>query len=352
MARTTGRIALGFALVLHGLANAVVPLRGADQILPGVWSASVIALYEVAILGFVAAGLGILGVRPLTRFVARASIAGGIASLPAWFALGHSDLWPGLLLSALLPALAVWWSRQAHTTSRTSARTRLRFIGNAIGLAIFGWMAASTVLWPWHRAWGTSPEEWAMTLPGDRSPRAPALELLHGVTIDAPPEVVWSWLIQLGQDRAGFYSYERLERLFGAHVHNVFERRPEWQSRRVGEQVPATQAGYLGGLFGERPGWTIDVVDPNHALVLRYWGAFVLEPGADDTTRFLIRSTISNERIPAWLAGFNLAAFELPHFIMQRRMMLTLKALAEQSHATDDRIPRSRPWIHALRISG
>jgi hypothetical protein len=170
-----------------------------------------------------------------------------------------------------------------------------------------------------------------MSLPGDREPRSPALEIFHGVTVNAPPSAVWPWLVQIGQDRAGFYSYERLERLFGADVHNVREIRPEWQIRSVGDQIPATQAGYLGGVFGERPGWTVDLVEPNRALVLKYWGAFVLLPSGEGKTRFVIRSTISNERIPAWVAGLNFVAFELPHFIMQRRMMLNIKALAEQS---------------------
>ena len=355
MARTVDRIALGVALVLHGLANAVIPLRGADQLAPGVWSPAIITLYEAAILGFIAAGLGILGVRPLSRIVVFGSVVAATASLLAWSIMQQSDLWVGLLLNATLPVLAAWWSQSARAVTReTTRRSRRRLAGDALGLGLFAWMAVSSLLWPWHRAWGTEPAEWVLPLPGDRNPRTPALELLHGVTIDAPPDVVWSWLIQLGQDRAGFYSYDRLERLFGAHVHNVLERRPEWQSRNVGERVPATQAGYLGGLFGERPGWTIEAVDPNRALVLRYWGAFVLRPGPHDTTRFLIRSTISNERIPAWVAGFNLAAFELPHFIMQRRMMLTLKSLAERSWAADrnDEPSRSPSWKPALRILG
>jgi uncharacterized protein YndB with AHSA1/START domain len=171
-----------------------------------------------------------------------------------------------------------------------------------------------------------------MALPGDRSPRTPSFEILHGVTIDAPPSAVWPWLAQLGQDRAGFYSYDWLERAFGAEVRNVRVLRPEWQSRKVGDYVFATQAGYLGGVFGERPGWTIEVFDPERALVLKNWGAFVLVPQPGGRTRLLIRSTISHERIPAWAAALNLAAFELPHFIMQRRMMLGIKTLAEQTH--------------------
>jgi len=87
---------------------------------------------------------------------------------------------------------------------------------------------------------------------------------------------------------------------------------PEWQSRAVGEMVYAT-------------------LEPERALVLKNWGAFVLLPMPDGRTRFLIRSTISNERIPAWAAALNLTAFELPHFIMQRRMMLGIKERAERT---------------------
>jgi uncharacterized protein YndB with AHSA1/START domain len=196
------------------------------------------------------------------------------------------------------------------------------------------WTAASTLAWPWTRGWGTTSAEWRSTLPGDREPRTPALELLHGVTIDAPPAIVWRWLIEVGQDRAGFYSYDRLERLFGARIHNRFEIRPEWQVRTVGEQVPATQEGYFGGVFGDQPGWIVDRADAAQTLVLRNWGAFVLQPTADGGTRFLIRSTISNDRIPAWLAGANFWVFELPHFIMQRHMMLTIKRLSEYDQST------------------
>jgi hypothetical protein len=100
----------------------------------------------------------------------------------------------------------------------------------------------------------------------------------------------------------------------------------KWQSREVGEMVYATHPGYMGGVFGNRPGWTITTLEPERALVLKNWGAFVLVPMPDGGTRFLIRSTISNERIPAWAAALNLTAFELRHFILQRRMMLGSKS--------------------------
>lgn len=71
--------------------------------------------------------------------------------------------------------------------------------------------------------------------------------------------------------------------------------------------------------------------EPNRVLVLRNGGAFVLVPQPDGQTRLLIRSTSSHDRIPAWAAALNLTLFELPHFIMQRRMLLGIKSLAEQT---------------------
>ena len=104
-----------------------------------------------------------------------------------------------------------------------------------------------------------------------------------------------------GQDRGGFYSYDWLERLFGAQIHNVDEIRPEWQKRAGGDFVRATQPGYLGGLLGEDLGWYVTEVQANRALVLHYWGAFVLQENGRGGTRLLIRSTTSNRHIPSGL---------------------------------------------------
>ena len=82
-------------------------------------------------------------------------------------------------------------------------------------------------------------------------------------------------------------------------------------------------------LIAERP-----VLDPeisNVGTPEGNWGAFVLVPTADGRTRFIVRSTITNPRIPVWAAVLNMGAFELPHFIMERRMMLTIKDLSEQA---------------------
>ena len=325
------RIGLGVMLVLHGLANTVWPLRAVDVVRPGVWAPGVDAIYFAAVVGFVAAGLAVLGVRPLRRLTPWDACIGAACALLLYVGLGDRDLWVGPVLSVVLGGATIAWSRTRWTLPAKANSRRWHRAAQAAGVAFLLWVAAAVGLWPHYRTWGATAPEWSLTLPGDRTPRTPQFEILYAVTIDAPPDKVWPWLMQIGQDRAGFYSYDWLERLFGADVHNVSQIRPEWQFRRVGDLVPATQRGYLGGVFGERPGWTVAAVEPGHALVLTNWGAFVLNPEGDGRTRFLIRSTMSNARIPAWAAAFDMAAFQLPHFIMQRRMMLTIKTLAETS---------------------
>jgi hypothetical protein len=66
-----------------------------------------------------------------------------------------------------------------------------------------------------------------MALPGDDLNPPGAGLTTQAITIHEPPEVVWQWLVQVGQDRAGFYTYTWLENLLGSDIHNTDEIRPE-----------------------------------------------------------------------------------------------------------------------------
>jgi hypothetical protein len=287
-----------------------------------------VGLYMIAMLGFVIAGVGMLGLRPFDRTISPVLVLASGLSLVAIARLGDSSLWFGGAFDVALLLLGLWRGYGGWPV-HPSHGPAWHMAGVAVGFAFVAYVAAAGALWPWHRTWGSTRAEIAMALPGDPAGRNPALEIQHAVTINARPEDVWPWLVQIGQDRAGFYSYAWLERAFGADVHNVYEVRPEWQERRVGDFVRATQPGYLGGVFGTDLGWKVTALEPYRALVLSNWGAFVLLPTADGQTRLVIRSTISNRNIPVWASALNFMTFELPHFIMQRRMMLTIKALSE-----------------------
>jgi hypothetical protein len=322
---------LGWLVIAHGVSHAVLPLRGSlsSIVLIGDWVP--VGLYAIGMIGFVAAGLGLLGVAPFHRAISPLLVLASGLSLVAIVRFADPTLWFGavcdvaLLIVGLWRAYGGWPEHPSHSRPWHTA-------GLVAGFALALYVATAAVVFPWSRMWGTTRAEVLMSLPGDPAQRDVGLEIQHAVTIDASPEEVWGWLVQLGQDRAGFYSYDWLERAVGADVRNIREIRPEWQVRQVGDFIPATQRGYLWGVLGAQPGWNVSAFDPGRAMVLEHWGAFVLLPHDNGQTRFIIRSTITNRRISVWASVLNFCAFQVPHFVMQRRMMLTIKSLAEEHH--------------------
>ena len=186
---------------------------------------------------------------------------------------------------------------------------------------------ASTVAYarlvrPWLRTWGTLPGEADKPLAGDETVPDPGVQQTRAITIDAPPEEVWPWLAQLGQDRAGFYSYRSLENLAGCRMPDVREIRPDWQDRHVGQIVPLHPSAGLRLLR----------FDPGRALALERW-YLALEPDGPGRTRLYARS-----RTPrgAATAGYVLL-IELPHFLMERKMLLGIKHRAEHPQRQEPR---------------
>jgi len=331
--RNSIRPAFALFVIAHGLAHAVLPMRGLMDPVSLQLDLMPAILYGAAVVGFLVAGVGILSVRPFAAMARPVLVVATGWSLVAIYRLGDPGLWPGAAIDLALLLIAFTGLYQYLPEPHANEHGLKHATALAIAAGFVGYAICAAVFWPTHRAWGSTAQEHLMALPGDRPDRNPALEIQHAVTIDAPPEAVWPWLAQLGQDRAGFYSYDWLERAFGVDVHNVKEIRPEWQQRQPGDLVRATQPTYLGGVFGPDLGWKLTTVDPGRALVLQNWGAFVLVPTADGKTRFIIRTTVGHPGEPAWVAALDVMTFELPHFIMERRMMLTIKRLAEEHAA-------------------
>ena len=146
-----------------------------------------------------------------------------------------------LLLVGFWRAFAGWPPHPSH-------RRVWHVAALTAGFTLVAYVGVAAFSYPSHRTWGSTRAELAMPLPGDAEPRDRAFEVQHAVTIDAPAEDVWVWLTQLGQDRAGLYSYDWLERAVGLDIRNVREVRDEWQARQPGDFVRGAQPGYLGGL--------------------------------------------------------------------------------------------------------
>lgn len=211
---------------------------------------------------------------------------------------------------------------------------KLRSVIKTVAGIVAAGAAYNFVFRPWHLRWGATDEEVSMPLPGDDVKIDAGISVTHAITIDAPPEAVWRWLIQIGQGRGGFFSYDFIENLFDLDVHNVYEIRPDLQSLNVGDFVRSAHKGWMGGRFDDKAGWFVVGLEPESYLVLRdeiehgSW-TFVLKPLPGNKTRFLIRARGDcPTSLLRWI--FHLSVFEPAHFVMERKMMLTLKDLAEK----------------------
>ena len=211
--------------------------------------------------------------------------------------------------SALAPVAARrrWPSRLTGRGPRAAA-----WAATAAGLAA-PWVYVGLVR-PWLQHWGATEEERRRRYPGDGHGR-PLSTSTRAVTVRAPSAKVWPWLAQIGQDKGGFYSYDWLENLAGCRLRTATRVHPEWQDVEPGDAL--TLFPGVATRFSE--------VDPPHALVIEGWGAYVLEPDWDGGCRLIARSHVDRE--PRALAYY--LGLELPHAVMERRMLLGIKERAE-----------------------
>lgn len=216
----------------------------------------------------------------------------------------------------------------------------LTLLGGIAGTAL----TYAFVLRPWHLRWGATAQEVKQTLPGDELIPEPRLNATHAVTIFAPPERIWPWLVQIGQGRGGFYSYDWLENLLGLNIHSADEILLEHQGLQVGDRILMAPEK-----DGQGFGIPVALLEANKMLVLHgdtrkdesangmalgdgflatTWGWY-LQPLTRCCTRLVERFRCD------WSP--NLATqvlmrvmLEPVSFIMERKMLLGLKERVEQ----------------------
>jgi hypothetical protein len=174
----------------------------------------------------------------------------------------------------------------------------------------------------WHLRWGATRSEAAAAMPGDELVPVSHFTATRAVTIDAPPEAVWPWLMQVGYRRAGFYSYDLLDNLGRPSARSVL---PEWQTLRRGD-IAAPMANPPTSATS----FVIADTDPPGRLV---WAkpdstwSWVLHAMPDGRTRLVTRLRQRYRPAPAAMATVILAEFG--DFAMMRKMLLGIKQRAE-----------------------
>ena len=205
---------------------------------------------------------------------------------------------------------------------RTATKMLATAAGTAAALETTRRLVRTPVL-----TWGATEEEAGRSLPGDELLEDPAVVSTRAITIDAPPSAVWPWLVQMGSGRAGAYTYDWIENLFGLGMHSAERIHPEWQNLAVGDVIPGRES-----LQGMR----VEVLDPERALVTRsedgtwVW-AFVLED-LGGRTRLLSRNRIAMPD-PSLGDRIGMAVMEPGSLVMERKMLLGIKQRAERSFA-------------------
>ena len=227
----------------------------------------------------------------------------------------------------------------------------------AVGAAIAGasWLAYVGVR-QWWKTWGVVPDEATRGLPGDELvPDAQAIDT-RGITIEAPPERIWPWLVQMGYGRGGWYSIDQFD-MRGRSAERIVD---AWQDLAVGDVVPTHPGG----------GFKVKVLEPNRALVLfgdpstmqpmthpegeglpaglaasgsflaatpsefRASWSFVLDPLGPNRTRLVERMRYwSAEGTPVSKAALSLLGFGA--FVMMQRQMSGIRTRVEQLEIED-----------------
>ena len=177
----------------------------------------------------------------------------------------------------------------------------------------------------WMSRWGTTPSDLARVMAGDGLLIDPMYSGTMAVIVNAPPKHIWPWLVQIGYQRGGLYSYDWLDRLFGyVDRPSATSILPEFQQLAVGDKIP----------LGRGPSWPVAAIEPCRALVLdmRNMGGFdwVWQFGLyavdEKRTRLVSRSRVRPQTVWAQLLTY---VIEPAGFLMTRRMLLGLKQRAE-----------------------
>lgn len=189
-----------------------------------------------------------------------------------------------------------------------------------------------------YRNWGTTKDECQTPLPGDELIGQPAVQTTEGVWIDAPAADVWPWLVQMGQDRGGLYSYEGLENLVGLKYRNADRIHPEWQHLEVGDVIRVVPRGWMG--LSDGIALPVAQVTEGQSIVLRLeppqlpwdgiWSFHVI-PRWEDRCRLLVRSR-SRMRAPGEVLGAEAGGPVLA--LMTRGMLLGIKRRVEANRST------------------
>jgi hypothetical protein len=220
--------------------------------------------------------------------------------------------------------------------------TKVQVVVEGIGGALIAGsiIFLSPLLRPWYRKWGATEKEAQRSLAGDQIVPRPRSEITCAITVNTPIEQVWPWLIQLGSQRAGWYSYDLLDNGASPSADRIL---PEHQQLAIGDKVlltPDGRLGYpvaalephktivLGGTIDTRTGEGINPGDPLPEAYFSGINVFVFDRVDETITRLIFRQRLDWN--PSFANTLIYRIFLEPiSFVMGRKMLKGIKRRAE-----------------------
>lgn len=194
-----------------------------------------------------------------------------------------------------------------------------------------------------YKRWGATDEEVAMKLPGDEFVPQPRRMATRAVTIDAPPEKVWPWIIQMGYKRAGWYTYDWFYKLTKSadfvDGHSANRIIPELQDVKVGDVIMINSAVGYTIMDMESPKYLVELAridtktgkffelkDTPDDYMNGTW-VYYLKPLEGGKTRLIVRAYSDFKGTIGTVSS--VGPMDFAAFIMFRKMMLGVKKRAE-----------------------
>lgn len=188
-----------------------------------------------------------------------------------------------------------------------------------------GAAVAAYIFWirPWQLRWGSTRWEWIRPMEGDDIVQKPDFVATRAVTVNAPPEKVWPWILQMGCGRGGWYSYDGLDNQFQPSARSILL---EYQHPKPGDVIPVNEQGNDGfrvRAFRENE-WMLWEDMHARSETTWCWGFYPLR---DKHTRLVTRLRVRYDwSFPAILQYL---LVDFGDFIMMRKCMLGIKERAE-----------------------
>lgn len=185
----------------------------------------------------------------------------------------------------------------------------------------------------WHRHWGSTKDEIGGSLPGDALLPNAQFRSTRAITIDAPPDAVWPWLVQVGCGRAGFYSNDLLDNLGRPSAKTIVD---DLQHLEVGQWIPMSPSSTPT----DKTALRVDSFEVGSWMLWTKpdstW-SWRLTPTASGGTRLVARihAVYDWSHPPMAILGFVL--MEFGDFAMMRRMLRGIKTRAESTGVGDGR---------------